>query len=206
MSSQLSRYQLSVSQYDRMVEAGVFPEDARVELIEGELLAMAPIGRRHVAAVNRLTRAFSRAVADGRALLSVQNPIHLDAHNEPQPDVALLRPRPDDYEGSLPTASDVLLLVEVADSSLAYDRDLKTRLYARSGIADYWLVDLQASEVAAWRQPTPHRWVFPPIPPLSPTRGGKGSGYRVARVFHCGETLSPEALPDVAVAVADIVS
>lgn len=123
MSLPLARYRLATSQYERMVEAGVFPEDARVELVEGELLEIAPIGRRHAAVVNRLTSAFSRAAADGRALLSVQNPIHLDEHNEPQPDVAPLLPRDDDYEGGVPTVADVLLVVEVAATSGDYDRE-----------------------------------------------------------------------------------
>jgi Uma2 family endonuclease len=185
MSLPLSKYRLTTAQFDRMGQAGVFPEDARIELIEGELLEMTPVGRRHAAVVNRLTRAFAEAVVAGQALLSVQNPIHLDEHSEPQPDVILLRPRADDYEDDLPTPSDALLVIEVADTSAEYDRDFKARLYARSGVGEYWVVDLQAQEIVCWRQPAL-------------------AGYEVTIVAHRGEALSPMLLSDVAVRVDEV--
>jgi len=184
MSLQVARYQLSVAQYERMIEAGVFPEDARIELIEGELLEMTPIGTRHMAVVNRLTRILSRGVGD-RAVLSVQNPIQLDERSVPQPDLALLCPQPDDYEQRRPTPADVLLLVEVAEPSVAYDRERKAELYARAGVAEYWVVDLTTNEIVAWRQPVAGR-------------------YQVERVARRGDSLSPAALLELTVTVAEV--
>lgn len=186
MSLARAKYRLTVDQYERMVEAGLFPEDAHIELVEGELLEMTPIGRRHAGVVNRLTRAFARAVADGRVLLSVQNPIRIDEHNEPQPDVALLLPRADDYATSTPTPREVLLLVEVADTTADYDRDWKARLYARASVVEYWVVDLRAEEVVVWRNP------------------GGASGYQLRHVARRGEDLSPEQVAGVVVSVSDL--
>ena len=186
MSLPLSKYRLTTAQFERMAQAGVFPEDARIELIEGELLEMTPVGRLHVAVVNRLTRAFAQTVVAGRALLSVQNPIHLDENSEPQPDVVLLRPRADDYEDNVPAPSDALLIIEVADTSAEYDRGLKARLYARSGVSEYWVVDLQAQEIVCWQQPT------------------LAGGYQVMMMAHKGEALAAQLIPDVVVRVDDV--
>lgn len=151
-SALIQRHRLSLDDFHRMAEAGVFAPDARVEFIEGEIVDMRPIGSRHAAAVKRLARALHRAVAD-RALVSVRDPIHLDRHNEPQPDLALLRPREDDYAGALPQAADTLLVIEVADRSAAYDLQVKAPLYARHGIAELWILDLDAGTVRRLRQP-----------------------------------------------------
>ena len=149
----LVRHKLNVDDYHRMGEAGILGEDDRVELIDGELIDMAPIGSDHVATVNGLTEALVLACT-GRAIVSVQNPVRLDRLNEPQPDVAVFRLRADRYR-SRDTAgpSDVLLLVEVSDSSLRFDRTVKLPLYARSGIAEVWVVDLQRRVLEAHRRP-----------------------------------------------------
>jgi Uma2 family endonuclease len=124
-----------------MARAGVFDEDDRLELLDGEIVQMNPVGRRHVATVNRLTRLFARLFGE-RALISVQNPLVLDSGTEPQPDLVLLRPREDDYELSLPTGQDAYLVVEVADTTVVYDTTRKARAYARSGVPSLWVVAL----------------------------------------------------------------
>src|ERR1700693_2617526 len=121
-----------------MADAGVFEEDDRLELLDGEIIQMNPVGRRHVATVNRLNRLFARVFGD-RVLLSVQNPIVLGPRTEPQPDMVLLRPRDDDYVGALPTSTDASLVVEVADTTLRYDTTRKLAAYARDGILAFWV-------------------------------------------------------------------
>lgn len=152
MADALVRYRFSVGEWQEMGRLGLFDEDARLELIDGEVVEMTPIGDRHAICVGRLTRFFSELVGDD-ALVWVQNPVRLDDYSEPQPDVTLLRPPLDRYT-SHPRPADVLLVVEVADSSLARDR-IKSRRYARSGIPECWIVDLAAEAVAVLRQPCP---------------------------------------------------
>ena len=131
-----TRHRLTVDDYYRMAEAGILGEDDRVELIDGELIDMASVGPDHIATVNGLTSVLVMACRD-RAIVSVQNLARLDRFSEPQPDVTLFRPRADNYRtGARPGPADVLLLVEVADSSLRYDRAVKLPLYARAGIGE----------------------------------------------------------------------
>jgi len=152
MSVQIERRWFSVEEYDRMIETGIFPEDDRIELIDGEVVKMSPIGNSHAACVLRFTTFFSRLV--GRlALVNVQNPIQLDDYSKPQPDIALLKPHKDFYAQSPPSPTDVLLLVEVADSSVAYDRGVKIPLYARAAIPEVWLVDLPREVIEVYAQP-----------------------------------------------------
>jgi Uma2 family endonuclease len=142
-----TRHKLTVDDYHRMAEAGILGEDDRVELIDGEIIDMAPIGQDHAATVNKLNRALVMAFGD-RAIVSVQNPVRLNRFNEPQPDFAVFRPRDDFYAaGERPTAAETLLVIEVADSSLRYDRTVKLPLYARSGIVEVWIVDLRHRRV-----------------------------------------------------------
>lgn len=148
----LPRHRLTVEEYHRMGEAGVLAPDARVELIEGEVIDMAPIGSRHASAVNRLARVFFAAVGD-RAIVQVQGPVRLSDRSEPEPDFALLRPRPDYYRDALPNPADVLLLIEVADSTQRYDRTVKAPLYARHGIPELWVIDLENALVHFYRRP-----------------------------------------------------
>src|SRR6184192_4545534 len=132
----------SVDEYDRMGRAGVFHEDDRMELLDGQIVEMSPIGPGHAGCVRALTSLLTRLVA-GRALVSVQNPVRLGEHSEPQPDVALLVPRADAYRTAHPQPKDVLLVIEVADASLEHDRDVKVPLYAAAGVPEVWLVNLR---------------------------------------------------------------
>jgi Uma2 family endonuclease len=143
---------MTVDDYHRLGHTGVLLEDDRVELIDGEVVAMSPIGSRHASAVTSLVHMLVKAVGD-RALVWVGNPVELSDLSEPQPDFALLKPRVDRYAGSLPQPADVLLLIEVADSSLRFDRTVKMPLYARHGIAEYWLVDLDHRSIVAFSEP-----------------------------------------------------
>lgn len=148
-----SRRLLSVADYHRMAEAGILTDRDRVELIEGEIITMSPAGSPHAGTVKRLNRLFVRAVGD-RAVVSVQDPVQLGDDSEPEPDIALLVPRGDDYTAAHPSAADVLLVVEVADSSLQYDRRVKRVLYARHGIPEMWIVNVEAGVVEVYRHPT----------------------------------------------------
>ena len=180
----IPRRLLTLDEYHTIGAAGVLKEDDRIELIEGEMIEMAPIGSRHLAKVNRLARLLSQCVGN-QAIISVQNPIALPPHNEPQPDLALLKPRADDYEGKLPGADDILLVIEVADTTLAYDRDAKMPIYARHGIAEAWLVDIQGRSLAILLEP-----------------GEKG--YRRLLTPTRNETITPSLLPNVVIRLADL--
>lgn len=175
------RHRFTVDDYHRMAEAGVLREDDRVELLDGEVVVMSPIGDPHAACVNRLNRLLGARVGE-RAIVSVQNPIQLDSHSEPQPDVALLRPRDDFYASATPRPEDTLLAIEVGDSSVRFDREVKAPLYARAGVPELWLVDLGMGEIRVCRQPA-------------------ATGYGEVSVKRRGDDLSPQALADVVVRV-----
>jgi Uma2 family endonuclease len=146
----LQRHRLTVDEYYRMAEAGVLAPDAHVELIEGEVVDMAPMKSRHASVVARLLATLQRAVGD-QALVWCQLPLRLDPKSEPEPDLMLLRPRTDFYAQAHPGADDVLLLIEVSDSSLDYDRGVKLPLYARHRVAEVWIVDLDNKVVRFFR-------------------------------------------------------
>ncbi|HVA49071.1 MAG TPA: Uma2 family endonuclease [Pirellulales bacterium] len=157
MSIQPSRRLFSVAEYDQMVETGILREDDRLELIEGEIVAMSPIGSPHAACVRRLTRVLPRLLGD-RTQLSVQCPVVIPDWSEPNPDVALLVPRDDDYVDAHPLPRQVQVLIEVADSSLAYDTQVKAPLYAKAGIRELWIVDLKAKRVVVYTRPRSGRY------------------------------------------------
>jgi Uma2 family endonuclease len=146
------RHRWTVAEYHRMGEVGLLNEDSRVELIDGEIVEMAPIGSEHGGKVNRFIHLFSKIFGD-KAIIAAQNPIVLGGYGEPQPDVAVLRWREDYYERAHPHAEDVLLLIEVSDSTLRYDRDVKVPLYASHGIPEVWLLDLQQRQLEIYREP-----------------------------------------------------
>jgi Uma2 family endonuclease len=150
-----TRRLIDVDAYYRMAEVGILTERDRVELVGGEIFDMVPIGSAHAGKTNRLNRLFARAAVDGIVVVSVQGPLRLDAYNEPEPDLMLLKPREDDYQGRHPNAADVLLLVELSDSSLAYDRGTKLPLYAKFGVLEVWIVDLQGAAIEVYREPAP---------------------------------------------------
>jgi Uma2 family endonuclease len=139
LPAEITRHRFTVEEYHKMAEAGVFSEDDRVELMEGEVLQMTPIGWRHARCVSNLNMLLAR-FAGTRYVVSVQNPITVDEHDEPQPDLALLRELP---TGRLPGPEEVVLVVEVSDTTLSYDQNVKLPLYARTGISEAWIVDLQ---------------------------------------------------------------
>ena len=159
-----TRRRINVHEYHRMGEAGILHEDDRVELIEGDLIQMSPIGTDHSGTVNSFTYALVMACA-GKAVVSVQNPVRLDDESEPRPDFAILRFRPDMYRSKMPGPDDVLLLIEVADSSIKYDKSIKLPLYARSRIVEVWIIDLQRKKLDAYcgaadgsyGKPTPYK-------------------------------------------------
>lgn len=152
MSVQFQTHHFTVDEYHRMAEVGLLSEDSRVELIEGEIVEMSPIGSTHAGTVNRSSRYLGRRLGDA-VVVSVQNPIRLNAFSEPQPDLALLKPRKDFYSNSHPTAEDVLVVIEVADTSIPYDRNVKLPLYARSGVPEAWLMVLRTQVIEVHSQP-----------------------------------------------------
>ncbi len=164
-----------------MGDAGLFGESARMELLDGEVIEMSPIGSPHASCVARLTYLLMQAVGPG-ALLFPQNPVVLDEYSEPQPDIALLAPRPDGYSRSHAVPSEILLLIEVADTTLAFDRDRKSLLYSRSGVRQIWIVDLTGDEVLVMDSPGP-------------------DGYSRVRAVQRGGTLEIEALDGVRLSV-----
>jgi Uma2 family endonuclease len=184
MSVQIAKHWFTVAEYDRMGETGILTEDDRVELVEGEIIEMSPIGRRHAACVGRLTNLFGRLLAE-RAIVWVQNPIVLNDYSEPQPDVTLLRQRDDFYERSLPTPDDVLLVIEVAETTIEYDRQIKVPLYARAGIAEVWIVNLVDEQIEIYAQPV-------------------NDAYQSKREARHGETINSSSAFNVTLNVDDI--
>ena len=153
MEEEPRRHRITVDEYHRMAEVGLLAPDARVELIEGEIIDMPPMRSRHAAIVRRLTRLFERAIGD-RAIVSCQLPLLLGDFSEPQPDVALLVPREDCYQQRHPSAADTLLLVEVSETTLRYDRQTKLPLYARHGIPEVWIADTHDNRLHVFRKPS----------------------------------------------------
>ena len=184
MTVALERRRFTVEEFHQMAAAGILGEDDRVELLEGEIVRMSPIGKGHAACVKRLNRWFGERLA-GRVLVSVQDPIRLGDRSEPEPDIALLRPRSDDYAQSLPTARDVFLVIEVADTSDVPDRDVKLPIYARAGIPETWLVRLPNRTVEVHRDPGPN-------------------GYASVTTLGPGDTLMPLTFPDAGLPVAEL--
>ncbi len=180
----VTRHLFTVEEFHRMGEAGVFNESDRIELIEGEVIQMGPIGSPHAARVKRLNRLLVRRLGT-RAIVQVQDPVRLSPLSEPVSDLAVLKPRTDFYAAQHPEPSDVLLIVEVADSSRAFDRTVKAPLYARAGIAELWVVDVIDGVIDAHRKPA------------------RGS-YRDITRFRRGQRLTIAAFPHFTFRVTDI--
>jgi Uma2 family endonuclease len=184
MAVEYQRYRFTVDEYERMGEAGVFHEDSPVELLDGEIVLMPPIGSGHADSVDRWTDRFVLRFRDV-ARIRVQNPIRIAPHNEPEPDLALVRLPVGSYAERHPSAEEVLLVVEIADSSLGEDRRRKLPVYARAGIPEVWLVDLRNAVVHVYREPS-------------------AEGYRVVQSHRRGDRLAPLAFPDRDLDVADL--
>ena len=152
MSVQVVKRSFTVAEYRRMVGAGILSETDRVELIDGEVFEMSPIGEPHAACVGRLTQIITLLLLRG-AIVWVQNPIVLNNYSEPQPDVAVLKPRADFYGQAHPRPEDVWLVIEVSDTTLAYDQKVKAPLYARAGIPETWVVNLSEERIEAYTDP-----------------------------------------------------
>lgn len=188
LGATVRRHRFDTMEYHRMAEAGILSEDARVELVDGEVVEMSPIGSKHQAVVDRLTRMLV-AFAGSDYLARVQGPVRLDEHNEPQPDLALLRFREDFYEREHPGPGDALMLVEVSDSSLEYDRNVKLPLYAGAGIPEVWIVDLASGEVESHS---------------GPRSGSPTGGYGTRKLYSRGEDVVSQTVSGLRLAVGEM--
>jgi Uma2 family endonuclease len=184
MALTLVRHRFSVDEYEQMIECGILTENDRVELIRGEIIDKTAIGDPHAASVKRLNRMLGKTFGD-RALISVQDPIRL-IDSEPEPDLALLLPRDDFYLSGKPRPADILLLIEVSDSSLEYDRLIKLPMYAEAGILEFWIVNLEDDCLEVYRQPN------------------SAGGYADFQILRRGQEIEVAALPGKALSVDDI--
>jgi Uma2 family endonuclease len=186
MGELLTRRRFTVEEYHRMGETGILPEDSRIELIAGDIVVREPIGVHHASTVDRLNRVWTSRLGS-RAIVRIQNPVQFPREDsELQPDVMLLRPCEDFYATRHPEAPDVLLLIEVADTTLRLDRRVKIPLYARAGVREVWLVDLTMARLEVCREPV-------------------GDRFGNVRVLTRGERVLPEVFPDLTIDVADLV-
>ena len=181
---QRPRFRLSVEKYEHMIATGTLGAEDRVELIDGELVEKMPIGDLHAECVDWFVERFVRTFA-GRARVRIQNPA-LMPHSVPEPDVQLLKLRPAGYRSAKPTSADILLVVEVADSSVGYDLGTKARLYAAAGVLEYWVADLQNSVLHVHRGPQPD------------------GSWETVQQFRPGQTLAPLAFPDDVLQVSEM--
>ena len=179
------RRRFTVAEYYAMAEAGILTEKDRVELLDGEIVVTAPIGNRHAFCVDWLNRFWILALAE-RAIVRIQNPVRLNDSSEPEPDITLLVWKDDFYVSGHPGPQDVLLLIEVADSTVDFDRNQKLQLYARAGITEVWIVNLQDRRVETYSEP-------------------EGDQYGSIRHYSPGESVSPVSFPDIALEVERIV-
>jgi len=184
MSHELAKRWISADEYERMGEAGIFPPDARLELIEGEIFEMSPIGSPHAACVDALALLFTET-ARRRFLVRVQSPVRLNDLSEPQPDISLLRWRDDFYRDAHPTPGDVLLVVEVADATVVTDRKVKIPLYARAGVVEAWLVNIPEGQLEIYSDPA-------------------GGAYQRAEVFGRGAEARSHTVEGLAVSVGNL--
>lgn len=178
MAAIFERKRFSSDDYAKMLQSGILQRHERVELIDGEVRCMSPIGTRHYAMVNYLTRQLVQMVGEA-GIVSVQNPVHLNDFTEPEPDMVVMRPRPNFYADSKIAATDILLLIEVSDSSLRYDKDEKLPRFAAAGIAEVWIVDISESDYTIEQYSAPH-----------------AGHYSLMRIYTIGETIVSVSLPE----------
>ena len=175
----------TVAEYYALADAGILAHTERVQLLDGEIIVMPPIGNRHQSGTDRINHMMGIDL-QGRAIVRNQGPVHLDESSEPEPDLTLLRWRDDFYETAHPGPADVLLLIEVADSTLAFDRNTKLRLYAQAGISEVWIVNLRDRCVETYTEPV-------------------DGAYANVRYFEVGDSVSPQHFPDIALPVERII-
>ena len=176
--------QVTIDLYQQMGEKGLLTQEDRVQLIEGEILEMPPVGTRHGSVTGRLDRWLNRTVGDA-AIVRLSDPVNLGQYSQPQPDLTLLKPRADDYVASHPGPGDVLLLVEVSDTTLEFDQGRKLELYARFAISEYWVIDVNRRSIDAYSNPA-------------------NGGFRGAVKFRVQDTISPRAFPQVRTVVKEL--
>jgi Uma2 family endonuclease len=181
MPMEIIKRRFTADDYQRMGQTGILSEDDRVELIDGEVVAMSPIGPRHSATIDRMNRSLVM-IAGARAIVRVQSSVRLNRYNEPEPDIVLLRPQADFYESRMAGPADILLIIEVAESSIDYDREMKATLYAASSVPEYWLVDLNVNRLSCYSDPS-------------------GTTYRMLRHPDRGESVAPALLPECPIPV-----
>ena len=186
VDTQPRRRLFTVDEYYAMAEAGILTEDERVELIDGEIIVMAPIGNEHAASVDTGTDLFAPLMVAKRATVRVQAHLRLSARSQPEPDLMLLKRREDFYRHQAPGADDVLLVIEVSDSSLSYDRSVKLALYARFNIPEVWIANIPARVVEVYAEPS-------------------GGEYTSSRTYRPGETVTPTAFEDMQLPVSRII-
>jgi Uma2 family endonuclease len=179
----LERKKFTLEEYHRLGETGFLSEDDRVEFMDGEIIEMSPIGKAHNACINRNTRTLVQRLGE-RAIVSVQNSVNI-LENEPLPDIAILRPNPTYYADRLATPEDILLIIEIADSSLAYDQDIKAPKYAKAVVLELWIVDLNDDMIWLYRNPS-------------------SKGYLDIKAYQRGEAMTLLAFPDITLTVSDI--
>jgi Uma2 family endonuclease len=184
MAMPLTHHRFTVDEYHRMANAGILTEDDRVELLDGQIVPTSPIGPRHAGCVDDITRLFIRLAGDA-VVVRVRNPVVIERYNEPEPDVVVARARPDRYRRAHPTPADVLLIVEVADTTIRQDRGFKVPLYAAAGIPEVWIVDLPADRIEVYRLPN---------------AGAYGERQTLGREA----TIAPLALPDAVIGTSEI--
>jgi len=184
MRADVTKKLFTVDEYHRMVDAGILAENDRTELIEGEIIQMSPIGKRHAACVDRATELFVAAFI-GKAIVSVQNPVRLNNYNEPQPDIVVLRKRADYYASRSRTPADTFFVIEVSDTTLRYDTKVKLPIYARSGIAEVWIENLQEDVLLVCRDPV-------------------GENYTTQLTRSRGESIFPLEFPDAVFKIEEL--
>ena len=184
MPVEVTKKLFTVDEYYRMAETGILGPEDRVELIDGEIIQMSPIGNSHLARVNRANDVFTAAFR-GRAVVSVQNPLRLNNYTEPEPDIVLLKPRQDFYEAKRPDAESALLVIEVSDTSLEFDREVKLARYAVSGVPEVWIENLEDGELLVYRDPV-------------------GKQYITALTLHAGDSVSVLAFPETQFKIEDV--
>jgi len=181
MVLQTIRRKITVAEFQRMGDIGIFHNDERLELIDGEIIKMTPIGSRHAYCVNRMAE-FLITHLGNRAMVSTQNPVCLGKYSEPQPDIAIIKRTERKYMTSHPDASDVYLIIEFADSSINFDHDVKLPAYAKAGIQEVWIVDLISGCIEIYQEPTT-------------------SGYKKVNKKKGSDTFSPSSFPDITIIV-----